>query len=182
MWWAKFFFHCFVDLACLLPILVGFHWHFQASVHCFSGKLRVKRKILVNAENQTWGCWVRSKYATSELYIPLLFPSWFLCFVIGTTNLRTQNSQQPSQVPFYHKNKHHWPHIMSPLSSTRRFNSSYLGSKTPIGYFLFICFRSVTSSIRSNWSTRADFCAGTRLPEIRETLVPVSTLRWECCG
>ena len=26
----------------------------------------VRRKILGNAENQTWGWWVRSKYATSE--------------------------------------------------------------------------------------------------------------------
>ena len=30
----------------------------------------IKRKILGKAENQTWGCWVRSKYATSVLSAP----------------------------------------------------------------------------------------------------------------
>ena len=31
----------------------------------------IKRKFVGNAENQTRGCWVRSKYATSVLYNPL---------------------------------------------------------------------------------------------------------------
>ena len=30
----------------------------------------MKSKILGNAENQTWGCWVRCHYATSALFSP----------------------------------------------------------------------------------------------------------------
>ena len=65
-------FSCFIILE---PLLDGFVWHFQLSVH-FPLTIIVDKyqqhqnNFFENAENRSQGCWVRSKNATSVLHRP----------------------------------------------------------------------------------------------------------------
>ena len=58
------------------PVLDGFDWHNQPSVHSINLS-NTKIKILGNGKNRTWSCWMRSKYATSvpcsALSPPIIF-------------------------------------------------------------------------------------------------------------
>ena len=65
----------FVVLACQKPELDGLDEHFQATVH--SPLTSAVDWNLGNSGNQTRGCWVRSKYATSVLCMPPPIPSVF---------------------------------------------------------------------------------------------------------
>ena len=62
----KVHFHLFCSTS--LPLASTRRVQLTLSSLCLSIELsNIKRKVLWNAENQTWGCWVRSKYATSVL-------------------------------------------------------------------------------------------------------------------
>ena len=64
----------FVVLACHLPALDGLDWHFQASYHFTPSSAVNKSQSDIEKfrrifwGNQTWGCWVRSKNASSVLF------------------------------------------------------------------------------------------------------------------
>ena len=78
----------FVVLSCHWPVLDGFDWHFQASVHFsqsspinkFQGDGKIPEKLFGNIWIWTQGCGVRSKNATSVLCSPQYFKTWFKWF------------------------------------------------------------------------------------------------------
>ena len=64
-------------MACHLPELDGFDQHLQATTHFLLTSVKTSATSIIfllknidNAEYQTHGCWVRSKYATSMLCSP----------------------------------------------------------------------------------------------------------------